>query len=118
MIPEQPEASTSSQASALQTLSLGVIVEGMGHNVHEGSRITAGVGSEKGLIRIGIGQSTKPLHGKEALLAGIIEEKMAQQTQVSVLSQLHLCHAKDIKSQSDEMRCLSTLFEKQQAILE
>ena len=43
---------------------------------------------------------------------------MAHQTQVSVLSHLHLQQAKKIKSQSNEIRCLSTLLEKQQAILE
>ena len=43
---------------------------------------------------------------------------MAHKTQVLVLSHLHLQQAKEIKSQSDEIRCLSTLLEKQQAILE
>ena len=43
---------------------------------------------------------------------------MAHQTQVSVLSHLHLQQAKEIKSQSEEIRHLSTLLEKQQAILE
>ena len=42
---------------------------------------------------------------------------MAHQTQVSVLSYLHLEQAKEIKTQSNEMRHLSTLLEKQQAIL-
>ena len=58
------------------------------------------------------------LQCKEALLANIIEEEMAHQTQVSVLSQLHLQQAEEIKSQSGEIRHLSTLLEKQQAILE
>ena len=43
---------------------------------------------------------------------------MAHQTQVLVLSQLHIKQAKEIKSQSNEIRHLSTLLEKQQAILE
>ena len=43
---------------------------------------------------------------------------MAHQTQVLVLSHLHLQQAKEIKSQSHEVRLLSTLLEKQQAILE
>ena len=43
---------------------------------------------------------------------------MAHRTQVSVLSQLHLQQAEEIRSQSNEIRHLSTLFEKQQAILE
>ena len=42
---------------------------------------------------------------------------MAHQTQVSVLSQLHLQQAKVIKSKSDEIRHLLTLLEKQQAVL-
>ena len=42
---------------------------------------------------------------------------MDHQAQVSVLSQLHLQQAKEIKSQSDKIRCLLTLLEKQQAIL-
>ena len=43
---------------------------------------------------------------------------MAHQTQVLFLSHLHLKQAKEIRSQSNEIRCLSTLLEKQQAILE
>ena len=43
---------------------------------------------------------------------------MTHQTKVSVLSQLHLQQAREIKSQSDEIKHLSTLLEKQQAILE
>ena len=61
---------------------------------------------------------TQAHQGKEALLANIIEEEMALQTQVLVSSQLHLWQAMEIKSQSDEIKCLSTLLEKQQAILE
>ena len=38
--------------------------------------------------------------------------------QVLVLSHLQLQQAKEIKSQSNDIRCLSTLLEKQQAILE
>ena len=43
---------------------------------------------------------------------------MAHQTQVLVLSHLHLQQAKEIKSQSDEIRHPFTLLEKQQAVLE
>ena len=43
---------------------------------------------------------------------------MAYRTQVSVMSHLHLQQAEEIKAQSNEIRCLSTLLEKQQAILE
>ena len=43
---------------------------------------------------------------------------MAHQTQVLLLSNLHLQQAKEIKSQSNEIRHLSTLLEEQHAILE
>ena len=43
---------------------------------------------------------------------------MAHWTQVSVLSHLHLQQPKEIKSQANDIRRLSTLLEKQQAILE
>ena len=43
---------------------------------------------------------------------------MAHQTQVSVLSHLHLRQAEEIKAQSDEIKRLSTLLEKQQTLLE
>ena len=46
------------------------------------------------------------------------EEEMAHQTQVLVLLHLHLQQAKEIKSQSEEIRCLSTLLEKQQVNLQ
>ena len=58
------------------------------------------------------------LQGQEALLADIIEEEMAHRTQVLVLSHLHLQQAKEIKLQSEEIWHLSTLLEKEQAILE
>ena len=58
------------------------------------------------------------LQGKEALLGNIIEEEMAHWNEVLVLSHLHLQQAEEIESQSDEIRHLSTLLEKQQAILE
>ena len=47
-----------------------------------------------------------------------VEEEMAHRTQVLVLSHLHLQQAEEIKAQANEIRHLSTLLEKQQAILE
>ena len=51
------------------------------------------------------------LKGQEALLAEIVEEEMAHQTQVSVLSHFHLQQAEEIKAQSKEIKRLSTLLE-------
>ena len=58
------------------------------------------------------------LWGKEALLVDIVKEEMAHQTEVSVLSQVHLHQAEEIKVYSEEIKHLSTLLERQQAILE
>ena len=58
------------------------------------------------------------LKGQEELLAEIVEEEMAHQMQVSVLSHLHLRQAEEIKAQSDEIKRLSTLLEKHQTLLE
>ena len=52
------------------------------------------------------------------MLADIIEDEMSHWTHILVLSQLHLQQAEEIKSQSNEIWHLSTLLEKQQAILE
>ena len=43
---------------------------------------------------------------------------MAPRMQASVLSQLHLRQAEKIKAQSKEIKHLSTLLEKQQALME
>ena len=48
----------------------------------------------------------------------VIKEEVAHQMQVSVLSQLHLQQAKEIKAQSEEINCFSTLLQRQQTILE
>ena len=113
MNPEQVEASLSPPSA----LALSNMEEGMGHNAE---RVQA-LQDELAQRRASLHQDSteaQALQGKEALLADIIEEEMAHQTQASVLSHLHLQQAEEIKSQSKEIRHLSTLLEKQQAILE
>ena len=89
----------------------------MGHNAEKAQALQ----DELALRRASLHHDSteaQALQGKEALLANIIEEEMAHQTQVLVLSHLYLQQVKEIKSQSNEIRHLSTLLEKQQAILE
>ena len=88
----------------------------MGHNIERALALQEDLSQRKASLQHHSAEA-QALQGQEALLADIIEE-MAHRTQVSVLSQLHLQQAKEIKSQSDEIRWLSTLLEKQQAILE
>ena len=91
--------------------------EGMGHNVERAQALQEELVQRRTSLHHDSAEA-QALWGQEALLANIIEEEMAHQTQVLVLSHLHLQQAKEIKSQSEEIRHLSTLLEKQQAILE
>ena len=54
------------------------------------------------------------LQDNDQELAEIIEEKMAHKEQVSVLSQIHLQQAEEVKAQSQEIWHLLALVEKQQ----
>ena len=98
-------------------LALSNMEEGMGHNIEKAQALQEDLEQRRASLHHDSGEA-QALQGQEALLANIIEEEMAHQTQVSVLSHLHIQQAKEIKSQSEEIRCLSTLLEKQQAILE
>ena len=91
--------------------------EGMGHNAGRAQALQDELAQRRASLHHDSAEA-QALQGKETLLATIIEEEMAHQTQVLVLSHLHLQHAKEIESQSDEIRHLSSLFEKQQAILQ
>ena len=113
MNPEQVEPSS----SPANTLALSNIKEGMGHNAERAQELQEELAQRRASLHQDLAEA-QALQGKEALLATIIEEEMALQTQVLVLSHLNLKQAKGIKSQSDVIRHLSALLEKQQAILE
>ena len=89
----------------------------MGHNADRAQELQQELAQLRASLHQELAEA-QALQGKEALLANIIEEEMTHQTQILVLSQLHLQQAEEIKSQSDQIKCLSTLLEKQQAILE
>ena len=55
---------------------------------------------------------------QEQQLADILEEEIAQHDQVSILSQMHLQQAEEMKPQSQEIRRLSALVEQQQRTIE
>ena len=113
MNPEQLEPSSSPASS----LTLSNIEEGMGHNAERAQELQEELAQRRAPLHQDSAEA-QALQGKEVLLANIIEEEMAHQTQVLVLSYLHLQQAEEIKSQSHEIRHLSALLEKQQAILE
>ena len=116
MNPENTEARPKLN-SALQALALSNIEERMGHNVTRAQ----GLQEELAQRRTSLLQNSaeaQALKGQEELLAEIVEEEMTHQTQVSVLSHLHLRQAVEIKAQSSEIKRLSTLLEKQQTLLE
>ena len=103
--------------SALQALALSDIEEGMGHNVTRAQGLQEELAQRRASL-LQDSTEAQALKGQEELLAEIVEEEMAHQTQVSVLSHLHLRQAEEIRAQSDEIKRLSTLLEKQQTLLE
>ena len=94
-------------------LALSNMEEGMGHNVERAQALQEELVQRRASLHHDSVEA-QALQGQEALLADIIEEEMVHWMQVSVLSHLHLQQAEEIKSQSEEIRCLSTLLEKQQ----
>ena len=102
--------------SALQALALSDIEEGMGHNITRAQGLQEELAQRRASL-LQDSAEAQALKGQEELLAEIVEEEMAHQTQVSVLSHLHLRQAEEIRAQSDEIKRLSTLLEKQQTLL-
>ena len=105
MNPDQLEPSS----SPASVLALSNIEEGMGHNAERARELQGELAQRWASLHQDSAEA-QVLQGKEALLVDMIEEEMAHQTQVLVLSHLHLQQAKEIKSQSDEIRHLSTLL--------
>ena len=101
----------------MQALALGNIEEGMGHNVTRAQGLQEELAQRRSSL-LQDSAEAQALRGQEELLAETVEEEMVHQTQVSVLSHLHLRQAEEIKAQSDEIKRLSTLLEKQQTLLE
>ena len=113
MNPEQREPSFSPPSA----LALSNMEEGVGQDIERAQALQEDLSQRRASLQLQSAEA-QALQGQEALLADIIEEEMVHRTQVSVLSQLHLWQAEEIKTQSEEIRWLSTLLEKQQAILE
>ena len=89
----------------------------MGHNVTRAQGLQKELAQRRASL-LQDSAEAQTLKGQEELLAEIVEEEMAHQTQVSVLSHLHLIQAKGIKAQSNEIKRWSTLLEKLQTLLE
>ena len=103
--------------SALQALALSDIEEGMGHNVIRTQGLQEEIAQRRASLLQDLAEA-QALKGQEELLAEIVKEEMAHQTQVSVLSHLHLRQAEEIRAQSGEIKRLSTLLKEQQTLLE
>ena len=97
--------------SALQALALSDIEEGMGHNMTRAQVLQEELAQRRTSL-LQDSAEAQALKGQEELLAKIVEEEMAHQTQVSDLSHLHLRQAEEIRAHSDEIKRLSTLLEK------
>ena len=76
-------------SSALQALALSNIKEGMGHNPTRAQELQEELAQRRASL-LKHSAEAQALKGQEELLAEIVEEEMAHQMQVSVLSHLHL----------------------------
>ena len=94
--------------SALQVLALSDIKEGLGHNVTRAQGLQEELAQRRASL-LQDSTEAQALKGHEELLVEIVEEEMAYQTQISVLSHLHLRQADEIRAQSNEIKRLSTL---------
>ena len=88
MNPKNAERSPE-HSSALQALALSNIEEGMGQNVTKAQRLQEELAQRKASLLQDLAEA-QALKGQEGLLAEIVEEEIAHQTQVSVLLHLHL----------------------------
>ena len=88
MNPENAQMSPE-HSSALQALALSNIEEGMGQNVTRAQGLQEELAQRRASLLQDSGEA-HALKGQQALLAEIVVEEMAHQTQVSVLSHLHL----------------------------
>ena len=99
MNPELKEPSFSPPSA----LALSNMEEGMGYNIERAQALQEDLSQRRASLQHHSAEA-QALQGQEALLADIIEEEMAHRTQVLVLSQLHLQQAKEVKTQSVEIR--------------
>ena len=77
------------QSSALEALALSNIEEGMGHNVTRAQGLQEELAQRRSSL-LQDSAEAQALKGQEELLTEIVEEEMANQMQVSVLSHLPL----------------------------
>ena len=110
----------------LQLLSANDLEDSLERNIHCNQAMQAQIAYEMSKIQeepiqqAKIEQQTANLGDFQAhdqQLAEIMEEEMIHHKQVSVLSHMHLQQAEEVKVQSQEIRCLLALVEKQQEVI-
>ena len=110
--------------SVLQSLSMSDLEDSLDRNIHHTQVMQAQLAhgmrrlEEEPASRADPNDQAAQLQVQDQQLAEIMEEEMAQWEQVSVLSQMHLQQAEEVKAQSQEIRQLSALVEKEQKAIE
>ena len=110
--------------SMLHSLSTSDLEDSLDQNIHHTQAMWAQIAhamsriEEEPTSQVEPNNQTAQLQEQEKQLAEIMEEEMAHQEQVSVLSQMHLQQAEEVSAQSQEIRCLSALVKKQQKAIE
>ena len=88
MSPKQMELSLK-LTSAIQALTLSNMEEGMGQNIERAQELQQELAQRRASLSQGSSEA-QAFQGKKTLLADITEQEMANWSQVSVLSYLHL----------------------------
>ena len=110
--------------SALQSLSMSDLEDSLDKNIHQTQAMQAQIANAMSQIEEEPAARAEPdsqaahLIHQDQQLAEILEEEMTLREQVSVLSDMQLQQAEEVKSQSQEIRRLSALVEQQQLAIE
>ena len=109
--------------SVLQSLSASDLEDKLERNIHHTQAIWAQIAHEMSKIQEKPTQKTmleqqvanlEYLQMQDQQLAKIMEKEMTHQKQMTVLCHMHLQQVEEVKAQSQEIRHLSALIEKQQ----
>ena len=110
--------------SILHSLSMSDLEDSLDQNIHHTQAMQAQIAHTMSRLEEEPTSKAKPndqaarLQLQDQQLAEIMEEEVAHQEQVSVLSRMHLQQVEEVKAQSQEIRCLSALVKQQQEAIE
>ena len=112
------------RSSVLRSLSMSDLEDSLDRNICRAQAMQAQIADamsrieEEPAVRAEPDNQAAHLIQQDQQFAEILEDEMTCREQVSVLCHMHLQQAEELKSQSQEIRQLSALVEKQQLVIE